>query len=277
LCFGYTSFGTDGKVITSGQSGWGYSVIQQADGKLVVAGYTYNGWTGNDFALIRYNSDGSLDTSFGINGKVITIVSSGSNRGYSATAQADGKILVAGYSNGAGNDFALIRYNNDGSLDTSFGTNGIVITPVGVGYSSDIGYSITLQADSKILVAGSAGNDFALIRYNSDGSLDTSFDTDGKVITPMGLGYSVGYSVTVQTDGKIVVAGVNTDGTGSDFALARYNPDGSLDSTFNVVNTLNGLVSYTKNGTAVVLDSTVLIYDAELASHNNFNGASITL
>jgi uncharacterized delta-60 repeat protein len=109
----------------------GNSVIQQADGKLVVAGYSDNG--GNyDFALVRYNADGSLDTGFDGDGKVTTDIGASNDVGYSVIQQADGKLVVAGYSyNGSSYDFALVRYNADGSLDASFDGDGIVTTAIG--------------------------------------------------------------------------------------------------------------------------------------------------
>jgi len=201
-----------------GGSDYGFSVALQPDGKIVVAGYA-----GGDFALARYNSDGALDTSFGSGGKVTTDFGGSYHPdGFSVALQPDGKIVVAGY---AGGDFALARYNSDGALDTSFGSGGKVTTDFG---GSDAGYSVALQPDGKIVVAGYAGLDFALARYNSDGALDTSFGTGGKVTTDFSGGRDVGYSVALQPDGKIVVAGY----AGVDFALARYNSDGALDTSF---------------------------------------------
>ncbi|MCX7396244.1 MAG: cadherin domain-containing protein, partial [Planctomycetales bacterium] len=194
------------------------------------------------------------------------------------TIQPDGKIVVAGHAMGSNWEFGLVRYNADGSLDTSFGTGGKVTTPVGT--SNDVGYSVTIQPDGKIVVAGWASNgstdDFALVRYNADGSLDTSFGIGCKVTTPVGTGTDVGFSVTIQPDGKIVVAGWANNGSNNDFALVRYNADGSLDARFDLASTLGGSVSYTENGTPVVLDSNVQIFDAELSS-TNFSGATLTL
>ncbi|MBV5304284.1 MAG: hypothetical protein JZU70_08820, partial [Chlorobium sp.] len=151
-----------------------------------------------------------------------------------------------------------------------------------------------MQPDGKILVAGSTGrsdryasiSDFAVARYNSDGTLDTSFGVGGKVITNISFGsvsywgvyvhnsWDVGYSIAVQADGKILVAGSSA----GDFALARYNSDGSLDTTFNAFNTLNGAPTYIAHGGAIVLDNDVQIVDAELAASNNYYaGASLTL
>ncbi|MFN9912911.1 MAG: hypothetical protein ACK53L_10015, partial [Pirellulaceae bacterium] len=117
---------------------------------------------------------------------------------------------------------------------------------------------------------------FALVRYNADGSLDNSFGTGGKVTTDIGTGAEIGFSVMLQPDGKIVVAGQAWNGSNDDFALVRYNADGSLDARFDLANMLGGSVSYTENGSPVVLDSDVRVFDAELSS-SNFSGASLTL
>jgi len=237
-----TGFDGDGKVTTDFSSSfdWAFSVTVQADGKILVAGFSDNG--GNeDFALVRYNSDGSLDTRFDGDGKVTTAVGSSHDDGESVTVQADGKILVAGFSSkGRNTDFALVRYNTDGSLDTGFGGGGKVTTALGS--ADDWSYSVTVQADGKILAAGFSRNtdadpyDFALVRYNPNGSLDTGFGGDGKVTTDFDASDDYGNSVTVQADGKILVTGYsrNVDAAADawDFALVRYNPDGSLDTGF---------------------------------------------
>jgi len=244
------SFGTGGKATASfaAPSSAGAAAVQP-DGKLVAAGAAVvNGQV--DFALARYNSDGTLDTSFGSAGLVTTDLG---GRYESATAlalQSDGKIVLAGGSLGDFfNDFALARYNSDGTLDTGFGTGGTVITkfensPDGIapGEVSAQAYSVAVQPDGKIVVAGVANiegeEDFALVRYNADGTLDDSFGAGGKVTTDFGhfeqgFSYAFGNAVAVQLDGKIVVAGqAFIDGTSFDVALARYESDGTLDWSF---------------------------------------------
>ncbi|MEH2110959.1 DUF4347 domain-containing protein [Nostoc sp.] len=213
-----TSFGSAGKVTTdigNKTSDTSYSIALQPNGKILVAGVS-----GNNFAVVRYNSDGSLDTSFDSDGKVTTDLG-GTDVAYSIALQADGKIILAGKRS---NDFAVVRYNTDGSLDASFGSAGKVITNLG---STDIAYSVTLQDDGNIIVGGVSNNNFALVRYNSEGSLDTSFGSAGKVITDLGS-TDIAYSVTLQGDSKIILAGKR----GNDFALTRYNSDGSLDTSF---------------------------------------------
>jgi uncharacterized delta-60 repeat protein len=244
-----TTFNGTGRLMTNFGSGTGdyaNSVTVQTDGKILVAGYSYDSVSGTHyhFALTRYNADGSLDTSFNGTGKLVTDIGSADwGIGYSVTVQPDGKIVVAGESDGInGFDFALARYNLNGSPDTSFNGTGKLVTDIGSG-DWDSGYSVTVQSDGRIIVAGDSlgGNayssDFALVRYNPNGSLDTTFNGTGKVLTDFGGGtYDSGKSVVVQHDGKLLVAGYtdgdNGNGSG-DFALVRYNVNGSLDTSFN--------------------------------------------
>ncbi len=236
-----SSFAGDGRQTTDFHGGFdsGRAVVVQADGKIVVAGSANQSATPGsdpDFALARYNADGSLDGSFGDGGKQTTDFAGGDDAGRAVAVQADGKIVVAGSSDydfgSSGYDFALARYNADGSLDGSFGDGGKQTTDFAG--NDDYGNGVVLQADGKIVVAGSSGNDFALARYNADGSLDGSFSGDGRQTTSIGFSGG-GRAVAVQADGKIVVAGhsFQGDATGEDFALARYNADGSLDGSFS--------------------------------------------
>ncbi len=219
----------------------------QADGKIVVAGSASGGATSTDFALARYNTDGTLDTTFGGGtGTVITPVGAGnsSDQANALSLQADGKIVVAGSAYDASetaHDFALVRYTTDGTLDATFGGGtGTVMTPVGADSSRDFAYALGLQADGKIVLAGSTSSDgsddFALVRYTMDGTLDTTFGGGtGKVITPVstGSGDDRVQALSVQTDGKIVAAGSAFVGVaGQDFTLVRYDTDGTLDTTF---------------------------------------------
>jgi uncharacterized delta-60 repeat protein len=228
------TFGTGGKVISPiGPNGDdGFSVAIQSDDKIVVAGATFNG--GSDFALIRYTSTGALDNTFGTGGKVISPIGLGDDVGRSMAIQSDGKIVVAGYASTGTRDFALARYTSAGVLDNTFGTDGKVLSPIGL--SDDYGFSVAIQSDGKIVVAGYAFNganeDFALARYTSTGALDNTFGTGGKVLSPIGLFNDYGYSVVIQSDGKIVVVGEASNGTNNDFALARYTSTGALDNTF---------------------------------------------
>lgn len=232
-----TSFSEDGKLMTSIGSNYdtATSMTVQTDGKILLAGYSLVD-SNTHFSLVRYNSDGSLDTSFSEDGKLITSISSGSSAARSVTLQADGKILLGGHSyDGSTLDFALVRYNSDGSLDTTFSTDGKLTT--GIGSNFERADSVTVQADGKILLGGTtfdgSNAKFALMRYNSDGSLDTSFSDDGKLTTAIGVNGAGANSMTLQADGKILLAGYSTSGSYSEFALVRYNSDGSLDTSFS--------------------------------------------
>ena len=223
-----TSFDTDGIATTAigtNSDDAGRAVAVQSDGKIIVAGTS-----DRDFAVVRYNSDGSLDTSFDTDGIATTAISTnGPDSGRAVAVQSDGKIIVAGTSDFA---FAVVRYNGNGSLDTSFDTDGIATTAIGTN-SDDSGRAVAVQSDGKIIVAGTSDFAFAVVRYNSDGSLDTTFDTDGKTTVDPNLnsdsGYDGAFGVAVQADGKIVVAGVD----GEQFVVVRLNSDGSLDTTFD--------------------------------------------
>ena len=203
-----------------------FSVVLQPDDKILTAGQS-----GGDFALARYNTDGSLDSSFGTGGLVTTDFGGMSESANSVILLPNGKIVAVGFSNASGDfEFALSRYNSDGSLDSSFGTGGLVTTSFGG--TIDRANSAILQPDGKIVAAGESDGDFALARYNSDGSLDSSFGTGGLVTTDFGGTSDDANSVVLQPDGKIVAAGATNASGDFNFALARYNSDGLLDSSF---------------------------------------------
>ena len=186
-------------------------------------------------------SAGDLDTTFGGgDGKVITDLVTADNDAVRAVAiQADGKIVVAGYSNGSGNDdFALARYTTSGVLDTTFGGgDGKLVTDI-VTADQDFAYAVSIQADGKIVVAGTSNgsgtNDFALARYTTAGALDATFGTGGKVTTDIVTADTdIVNAMAIDADGKIVVFGeTNGAGAGYDFALVRYTTAGALDATF---------------------------------------------
>ena len=176
--------------------------------------------TGNSPALAEA---GSLDRSFGSMGRVTTSFPAGGAWGNALAIQADGKIVVAGSVDGA---FALARYDPDGSLDTSFGSSGLVTTSFAEGDAW--GNALAIQANGLIVVGGSAGGKFALVRYTIDGLLDSSFGSGGQLTTWFAGGRAWATAVTIQTDGKIVAAG----GDGRKFALARYETNGALDNRF---------------------------------------------
>ena len=231
------TFNGTGKVTTAiGSDASVDALVLQPDGKVVAAGYSYNG-SNYDFALARYNPGGTLDTNFNGTGKVTTAFGSGNDDANAVVLQPDGKLVAAGFSfNGSNHDVALARYNPDGSLDTSFHGTGKVTTAIGS--FNDIANALVLQPDGKLVVAGSSfigsAPDFALVRYNPDGSLDTSFHGTGMVTTAIGSGDDTVDALALQPDGKLVAAGYSQQsGSNYDLALARYNPDGSLDTSFD--------------------------------------------
>jgi uncharacterized delta-60 repeat protein len=281
-----TSFGSGGKVTTDFGNRLNYTnaVIIQSDGKLVLAGSSINTSGNNDFTLVRYNPDGSLDTTFDGDGKVTTDLGSDD---YASTVlvQPDGKLVAAGYTlNASGNyDFALLRYNTNGSLDTSFYGTGKVTTDINLIHN--YADSVIVQSDGSLVVAGYSisgvgDTDFTLVRYNANGGLDTTFDSDGKVITDFNLSGDYAHSVIAQADGKLVVAGYSTNANAnyiSSFALARYNANGSLDTTFDndgkVITTV-GVSSNSKdyaNSVIVQPDGKLVVAGSSTTSSGDFS------
>lgn len=238
-----TSFGGSGKVgVDMGApTDVANAVAFQPDGKIVVAGYV-NSIVGNppntpNFGLIRLNSDGSLDNSFGIRGKLVTNFGGG-DVARSLSIQSDGRIIAVGSRNTgpSQNDIAVARYNSNGSLDSGFGAGGTVISDFGY---NEVATAAVIDFDGKLLVGCSVGipplslpNYFGLVRYNMDGSLDASFGTGGLAFTPNPLVMEA-FGIALIASGKIVLAGRAVDFANIfDFALARYNSDGSLDTSF---------------------------------------------
>lgn len=262
------TFGNGGIVITTvDPSGRLVDVANgmamQPDGKIVVAGVSYNNSGHAGIAVVRYHPNGSLDSSFGGAGIVITPVNINSEA-TSVALQADGKIVVAGFSyNSDGvHSFAVVRYHPNGSLDTSFNGTGKVITPID---SASTARSVAVQTDGKIVVAGessgSSGSRFTVVRYNTNGSLDTSFDNDGIVTTGVGGAFAV----AIQADGKIVAAGTG---------VVRCNADGSLDTTFNGT----GIITTPDNASSVAIqaDGKILTAGENRLVRYNANGTPDT-
>ncbi len=257
------TFDTDGKVTTAigTANDEGYACAIQSDGKIVVVGYTYGStW---DLAIVRYNTDGSLDNTFDTDGKITMVGSNNALTAIKAIAiQSDGKILVAG--NDGGN-FLMMRFNSNGSLDNTFDTDGKVSTNVGTG--NHYGNSIAIQNNGKIVLGGTFGSsnfaDFTIIRYNSDGSLDNTFDTDGKVTTSLSSLDEHCTAIAIQSDGKIVAVGnSNTIGSNRDFAVVRYNSNGSLDSSFDSDGIITKNVGGTKDyahAVAIQVDGKIVV------------------
>ena len=229
------TFGGDGKVTTNFTAGsdFAFGVLVQPDGKIVAAGRA--GGSGGRIAVARYETDGDLDPTFDGDGKVLTNFTSGDDRADVVLLDAGGNITVAGTANYLGRNarFALARYTAAGVLDATFGGDGKVSTNFTRGFDGAFGADI--QGDGQIIVAGQAGFNLAVARYNgADGSLDSTFGGDGKKTVTFSGGLDYADGVKVQGDGKIVAAGAaNFFGRDSKFALARFNSNGSLDTTFD--------------------------------------------
>jgi uncharacterized delta-60 repeat protein len=310
-----TTFGDGGRTRVAVLDGFGYplypefhTLAEQDDGKLLLAGWAYitnpEGYASTDLLVVRLNTDGSVDTSFDGDGWVsIDVVPNefgGSEDAVFAVAvQPDGKILIAGdtidYNNSSQPDMVIVRLNPDGSPDTTFGTDGVVVHDAG-GIFTDRATGIVRQASGGIVVAGNTdrngeqdvlfvrfdgngaldttfGTDgetlvsfgpgsvesvsglsqdsngalvavgegpggafqqttLAAFRLTADGDLDTSFDTDGLVVVNFGDNYTYGYSLDVRSDNKLVLVGTTWTGSGYLPALALLNTDGSLDTSF---------------------------------------------
>jgi len=236
-----SSFGTSGKVTTSyGTDGFeAVSGALQQDGKIIVVGNAFtNASLGySQIALVRYNSDGTLDNSFDSDGMVFTQVPS-SNEDFvkSVKIQTDGKILVGIQSRiNFDRDFVLARYNTDGILDSTFGTNGISRTLLPT--SNEAIYDIALQNDGKIIaggtISGVSNDDIAVFRYNSNGTIDTSFATNGKFIYDFAANHNYVFGVALTSDNKIVLVGRYQNGSSSSPFVARLNSDGTFDTAFD--------------------------------------------
>jgi uncharacterized delta-60 repeat protein len=224
-----TSFSGDGIAYATGVVG-GRGVVQ-GDGKLTFAGV----------GPVRFLSNGELDIDSQENGNGILV-------------QADSKIVVAGKSH---RNVGILRFLVNGALDTSFDADGTLTSSLASG-SSAVGLyqgNIALQGDSKLLVAGSTGTDFSIYRYLSNGALDAGFDSDGQVSTDVTANADVAYSVTTQSDGKILAAGTVGDGSANAIGVVRYLSNGALDTSFSADGKQTTSVSYRPAGRCIVVQA----------------------
>jgi len=246
------SFGAGGKATTVvGATSFANAMAIQPDGKIVVAGSSSPaiGSIQVSFALARYDTDGSLDASFGADGTLTTTFLppfTGQASAHAIALQPDGKIIAAGeVGAGEGHSAGVVRYTSNGSLDASFGTGGTTTTSVGVLNGAA---AVALQPDGKIIIVGftlknldrDSLDQWLLVRYDTDGSPDSSFGSGGTVIGPANLDEATS-GIAIQHDGKIVVAGnITTASLATDIGLRRYNTDGSLDTSFGTGGTVVG-------------------------------------
>ena len=253
------TFGTGGTVRYNIQNGGGNAVAVQADGKVIVGGTKGSSAGLDQFVLVRFNVNGTLDIGFGTNGEVRTQIFATNPLHASVKdliIQPDGKIIAVGNSSRGSfipptsyaNEVAVVRYNPNGSLDTSFDSDGIATTLI---FGADgIGWDGELQADGKIVVVD---NKFSVIRFTANGSLDPTFGVGGIVQTNFGSGSSRAEDLKIQPDGKIVVAGYDNPPNQVFVAMARYNVDGSPDTTFDGDGKLTASISGFDRGYGLAL------------------------
>ncbi|WP_161604257.1 Calx-beta domain-containing protein [Roseiconus nitratireducens] len=219
-------------------------VIIQPDGKIVVLTHPQENVSDIKFVLTRHNEDGSFDTTFGVNGRVDIDFGDPLTHGvddlaYDLQLQSDGKIVAVGateygFTPSTAPNFAVARVNPDGSLDSQFGLGGLVSTDFAL--TMDYAQAVHVQDDGKILVGGGAqdslGFDYAIARYNSDGTLDATFGSDGLVLTDLGAQVSVIQGIAQLPSGKIIATGYTNPGGVVSLGTVLYNADGSVDTNF---------------------------------------------
>jgi uncharacterized delta-60 repeat protein len=272
-----TSFNFDGRAIADFIYDWAEAraVAIQEDGKIVVTGIGFrDNFTDYDYnvLLARFNTNGNLDTSFGSNGLVITDF--GGNESSRALAiQGDGKIIIAG--NISGQNFLTLRYNVNGTLDSSFGDKGKVITVFGLAYAN----AIAIQKDGKIITAGSSSssNSSIIVRYHSNGILDTSFGNAGILVNNYGYQNTIFNSIAIEPNGFILAAGASGGGLGCSMFIVRFNSFGDLDYHFGMngkaivdfdgFNSEATKVNLQKDSKIVLIGSTI---NAFASNKNNF-------
>jgi uncharacterized delta-60 repeat protein len=231
------SFGHGGRVVTGVAAGaTGRALLLQADGRIVAVGESKEGG-GRDFTLARFDTNGDLDPTFGDGDGVVRASPAGErSMAFGGVLQADGKIVAGGQTEGTAR-FAVARFLPDGHVDPDFGVDGWTLTPIG---SAAAARAVAIQSDGKVVLAGTGTAPtgqatFGVARYLLDGTLDLAFGGgDGYASPPIPSGYddAIGYGMALQGDGKIVVAGRANAGAKPSFALARFWPDGSLDTSF---------------------------------------------
>jgi len=233
-----TTFNSSGYALTaigtSSDISWG--LVIQTDGMIVQAGYYQAGLGNNDLALVRRRTDGTLDTGFGTGGIVKTAITGGDDQLRAIALQTDGKIVGAGWQTASNKDVIVVRYRTNGTLDTSFATNGRATT-TWTGATNEYAYALAIQTDGKIVVGGegtfSGNDDFIVARYNADGSLDTGFGTGGKASTPVGTSTDIAYALQISNDGLIYLGGTAVVSGNIDYGIVRFTASGVLDTTFD--------------------------------------------
>ena len=259
--FAIARYNQDGSIdLSFGPTGVGYvvtdisgddegnSLLIDNSNNILLGGTHFNS-VDNDFVIARYTPDGVLDLSFGTDGYVITDIS-GDDLGNSLQVDSNNNILLGGT---VDNNFAIARYDSSGNIDTNFGTGGYVITDIS---GIDSGNSLLFDSSSnKILLGGTANDNFALARYDSSGNLDTTFGNNGIVITDIS-GIDIGNSLLIDSNDKILLGGYYFNSPLVSFAIARYDSSGNLDLTFGPNNNgyVNTILSGDEQGISLQLD-----------------------
>lgn len=255
------------------------AVTIQPDGKILVAGQSFTG-SNRDVAVARINVDGTLDTTFSGDGKLTTDIAGNNDSATCIAVNTDGKIVVGSYTYGAASssnfsDYGIVEYNADGSLDTSFSGDGKQIIIIAPG-NNDEPVEIAFLDSGKILIGGTAflsgRDDFALVRLNANGSLDTSFNGDGIFTAPIGSSDDTTRAMKILADGRIMLAGTVTAGSYTDIGLMRVTSNGYLDTTFGTT----GKVQQGYGNLSVIKDMDILS-DGKIMVCGSAGGTNIFL
>jgi len=266
-----SSFGNDGIVViatnlTTEANSLCYSSALQNDGKIILVG-NFTSFSGDhNLMVIRLNSNGTPDTNFGVNGKLNLDLGTPYDFAYSVKTQTDGKILIGGSSGGVNGGFCLVRLLPTGQMDSSFGTNGMVVTIISLGNESTI-KSLDLLPNGKIIALGNRVNNgtqnIVLAQYNNDGSLDSSFGINGKTETIIETGISDdARNIKALPNGNLLIQGIfNLYGAFSDGGnmLIQYTSNGNLDSNFGTNGVVINLGEYSGYGLAVQADGKIIV------------------
>ena len=269
-----TAFGSGGRVTTP-ITGEGRAVLIQPNGGIVTVGPRDVGNFRFDFAATRHDNAGNLDPTFGVGGVATTDLGGNDDKARDAALLPDGGFVAVGQADPSGlanTDFGIARYTPDGQPSPAFPAGGFVTTDLSG--RDDAANAVAVQPDGKIVAAGftlttAIDFDFALVRYNPDGTLDHSFGANGVVATDLGSLDDAANGVAIQSDGKIVAVGVS----GENVALARYLPDGKLDPTFNGGGTAVSDLGFddVANGVAITPGGTILVAGTRLGAHINLD------
>jgi uncharacterized delta-60 repeat protein len=216
-----------------------YAILVQSDGKIILGGETSRSGTSSDFALARFNANGTLDTTFGTSGKVVTDFATKNDQLAALALTSDGHIVAAGWATVSGlPQIAVAEYNASGQLESAFGTGGKTYAALPNGYSR--GQAVAILGDGSVVVAGGASSfttgetHFAAVKFSATGALDSTFGASGFAVASVGGDDETAHAVLVQTDGKLVLAGESYDSNtgGADFAVTRLSAVGAVDSSF---------------------------------------------